>query len=246
MRRTLLPALLGCLCQALAWAQPASTAPTISVGYYEFPPYSWTDEKGQPRGSILDLTERLLRHAGYQGEYRSLPGARLYMALQNGSVQLWPGAGGKSELVGHTYEARNSLGDLNLVLYRRKHTPAPRIPEDLRGRDVIVISGYSYWKQINDLLADPALGVISHRTSTHASALEMLQRKRGDFLINYQAPAEQARRDLGLPALPYTLLQQIQLRLIASRHVAGSQRLLDDLDRAYEELKANGEDLRLD
>lgn len=246
MRRTLLTALLGCLCQTLAWAQPASTAPTISVGYYEFPPYSWTDEKGQPRGSILDLTERLLRHAGYQGEYRSLPGARLYMALQNGSVQLWPGAGGKSELAGHTYEARNSLGDFNLVLYRRPEIPAPRIPEDLRGRDVIVISGYSYWKQINDLLADPALGVISHRTSTHASALEMLQRKRGDYLLDYQAPVEQARKELALPPLPFTVLQQIQLRLIASRHVAGSQRLLDDLDRAYEALQAKGENLSLD
>ena len=246
MRRILIPALLACLCQAAAWAQPAPAEKTVSVGYYEFPPYSWTDGQGLPRGSILELTERLLRHAGYRGEYRSLPGARLYMALQNGSVQLWPGAGGKSELAGHTYEARNSLGEFNLVLYRRAETPAPRIPNDLRERNVIVISGYSYWKQINDMLADPALGVTTHRTSTHISALEMLQRKRGDFLLDYQAPVEQARKALALPPMPYTVLQQMQLRLIASRHVAGSQRLLDDLDRAYEDLQAAGENLELD
>ncbi|MFG0381515.1 substrate-binding periplasmic protein [Pseudomonas sp. zbq_18] len=246
MRSSLLTALLACLYSITCWAQPATDSQTINVGYYEFPPYSWTDDNGQPQGSILALTERLLRHAGYRGEYRSLPGARLYMALQNGSVQLWPGAGGKIELAGHTYEARNSLGDFNLVLYRRQDTPAPRIPEGLRGRDVILISGYSYWKQVNDMFADPNLGILTHRTSTHASALEMLLRKRGDFLLDYQAPVEQTRKSLGLSPLPYTLLQAMQLRLIASRHAPGSQRLLDDLDHAYEELRAAGEDLSLD
>lgn len=246
MRRTLLPALLAYLYCVAAWAQPAPGTAPISVAYYEFPPYSWTDDNGQPQGSILALTERLLRHAGYRGEYRSLPGARLYAGLQNGSVQLWPGAGGKTELVNDTYEARNSLGDFNLMLYRRRDTPAPQFPEGLRGKEVIVISGYSYWKPVNDMLTDPALGLTIHRTSTHAAALEMLLRKRGDYLLDYQAPVEQTRKSLGLSPLPYTLLQQIQLRLVASRHAPGSQRLLDDLDRAYEELRAAGEDLSLD
>lgn len=245
MRNTLLSLLLACLYSSACWAQSASDGKTISVGYYEFPPYSWTDENGRPQGSVLALTERLLRHAGYQGEYRSLPGARLYLALQNGSVQLWPGAGGKTELAGHTYEARHSLGEFNLVLYRRAGTPAPRIPDDLRERKLIVISGYSYWQQTN-LLTAPELKVVTHSTRTHTSALEMLLRKRGDFLLDYQAPVEQARTLLGLAPLPYTVLQSFQGRLVASRHAPGSQRLLDDLDRAYEELQAAGEDLGLD
>src|SRR5690606_33831464 len=111
---------------------------------------------------------------------------------------------------------------------------------------MIVISGYSYWKPINQLLADPALGIRLHRTSTHASALEMLLRRRGDYLLDYQAPVEQVRKELGLSPLPYTVLQNMQLRLIASRRAEGSQRLLDDLDRAYEELQAAGEQLQLD
>jgi polar amino acid transport system substrate-binding protein len=245
MRRTLFPALLAWLCCAGALAQNAPD-PTVTVGFYEFPPYSWTDDDGKPRGSILALTDRLLRHAGYRGEYRSLPGARLYAGLRDGSVQLWAGAGGKTELIGHTYEARHSMGDLSLALYHRQDTPPPKIPEGLRAKGIIVISGYSYWKQINDLLADPTMGISTHRTSTHASALEMLLRKRGDYLLDYQAPVEQTRKALGLSPLPYTVLQHIQLRLIASRHAAGGQHLLDDLDRAYEELQAAGENLRLD
>lgn len=245
MPRILLAALLVLLCTSTS-AQDSSTPRVVRVGYYEFPPYSWTDLDGKPQGSILVLTERLLRHAGYRGEYRSLPGARLYAAVRDGSVQLWPGAGGKSELQGHTFEARNSLGEISLALYRRTDMPAPDIPTDLRGRAVIVISGYSYWKPVNDLLDDPALAITTHRTSTHASALEMLLRKRGDYLLDYQAPVEQTRRSLGLSSLPATVLQRMQLRLIASRHTSGSQQLLEQLDSAYDELRARGQDLSLD
>ncbi|MBC9249304.1 bifunctional lytic transglycosylase/amino acid ABC transporter substrate-binding protein [Pseudomonas alcaligenes] len=245
MPRLLLAVLLVLLSSAAAHAQAPAPANVVHVGYYEFPPYSWTDTDGKPQGSILALTERLLRHAGYRGEYRSLPGARLYAAVRDGSVQLWPGAGGKSELQGHTFEARNSLGEISLALYRRAGTPAPAIPLDLRDKSVIVISGYSYWKSVNDLLADPALGITTHRTSTHASALEMLLRKRGDYLLDYQAPVEQTRKTLGLSPLPVTVLQRMPLRLIASRHAPGSQQLLEQLDSAYDELRASGHDLDL-
>lgn len=245
MPRILLATLLALLCCAAAHAQDHSTPNVVRVGYYEFPPYSWTDIDGKPQGSILALTERLLRQAGYRGEYRSLPGARLYAALRDGSVQLWPGAGGKSELEGHTFEARNSMGEISLALYRRPDTPAPDIPGGLHGRAVIVISGYSYWKPVNDLLTDPALAITTHRTSTHASALEMLLRKRGDYLLDYQAPVEQTRTALGLSSLPATVLQRMPMRLIASRHAAGSQHLLQQLDAAYDELRASGADLEL-
>ena len=70
--------------------------------------------------------------------------------------------------------------------------------------------------------------------------------ERGDYLLDYQGPVRQASRTLGLAELPHTLLQSLQLRLIASRNAAGSAELLEALDRAYEELRATGADLRLD
>ncbi|QKE62002.1 transporter substrate-binding domain-containing protein [Aquipseudomonas campi] len=245
MPRLFLAALLACFCCASAQTQAADTLRQVTVGYYEFPPYSWTDENGQPRGSVLTLTERLLRHAGYRGVYRSFPGARLYAGLQDGSVQLWPGAGGKTELRGHTLEARNHFGGITLALYYRKDTPKPKIPEDLVGRGIILISGYTYWKAVNDLLDDPSLNLTTHRTSTHQAALEMLQRQRGDFLIDYQQPVEQVLKSMGAEPLPFTVLQSLQLRFVASRHAEGSATLLNALDRAYDELLAAGADLNV-
>jgi polar amino acid transport system substrate-binding protein len=243
------------LCLALAAALYCATShaatathgpqPVVHVGYYEFPPYSYTDKRGQSRGAMLDLTRRLLEHAGYRAAMRSYPSARLYNALQDGSVQLWPGAPGKPELRDHTLEARTLLGEIVLNLYFRRDTLTPRLPEDLKGRGVIMISGYTYWQSINQMLDDPQLGVQQHRTGTHTAALEMLQRRRGDFLLDYQTPVEQARKRLGLPELPFIELQRIPLKLIVSSHAPGAETLRDDLDRAYQELQDSGADLNL-
>jgi polar amino acid transport system substrate-binding protein len=233
---------------ALLWlpaAHAAEARQRIHVGYYEFPPYSYTDAQGQPSGSGLELTARLLDEAGYEADFRSYPGARLYGGLLDGSIQLWAGASGKPELAGHTLEGRHLLGEITLNLYFRLDTPAPIIPDELEGRGVILITGYSYWQDVNQWLEDPARNIIPHRTRSHTSALEMLQRRRADYLLDYRAPVEQAMQELGMDDLPFAEVQRLPLRLIYSRHAPGAERLRDDLDRVYQQLKDAGEDLWL-
>ena len=241
-----------CLCLLLTillWlpvADAIEAKPLIHVGYYEFPPYSYTDAQGLPSGSALELTTRLLEEAGYQATFRAYPGARLYNGLRDGSVQLWAGASGKPELAEHTLESRHPLGEITLNLYFRHDTPTPHLPDDLQGRRLILITGYSYWQDINQWLQDPARHIEIHRTTHHSSALEMLQRRRGDYLLDYQSPIEQAKRDLNMADLPFIEVQRLPLKLIYSRHAAGAEHLRDDLDRVYQRLVDAGEDLWLD
>lgn len=229
----------------LSAVHAAEARQRIHVGYYEFPPYSYTDDQGHPSGSGLQLTARLLEEAGYQAEFRSYPGARLYGGLLDGSIQLWAGASGKPELAEHTFEGRHLLGEITLNLYFRHDTPAPIIPDELQGQGVILITGYSYWQDVNQWLEDPARNITRHRTSNHTSALEMLQRRRADYLLDYRAPVEQAMRTLGMDELPFVEVQRLPLRLIYSRHAPGAERLRDDLDRVYQRLQESGENLWL-
>ncbi len=246
MPRPLYLALLAVLFCGFSHAATANdTRPLVRVGYYEFPPYSYTDSQGRPSGAILQLTQRLLEHAGYRSELRSYPSTRLYKGLQDGSVQVWPGAPDKVQLREHTLESRTQLGEIMLNLYYRRDTPAPRLPDDLQGRGVIMISGYTYWQPINQMFDNPQLAVQQHRTGTHTAALQMLQRRRGDFLLDYERPVEQARQSLGMAELPFIQLQRIPLKLIVSRHAPEAEALLDALDRAYVELQAAGEDVHL-
>lgn len=242
-----MPRSLCLLLAALLWLPShAATAQIdatrqVNVGYYEFPPYSYTDVHGLPSGSGLELTARLLHEAGYQANFRSLPGARLYAGLRDGSVDLWPGAPGKTELSGHTLETHHKLGEIILNLYFRPDTAPPDLPDGLHGKGVILISGYSYWQAVNEWLTSPELGIVQHRTASHTAALEMLQRRRGDYLLNYQTPVDQARQHLGMDELPFVQLQRVPLKLIVSRHIPGAEALRDALDLAYESLEAEGE-----
>lgn len=223
-----------------AVSQAQAAGRTLTVGYYDFPPVMYGDSHGVTRGEMAELTRLVLRRAGYRPRFRRLPSARLYTALKSGSVDIWLGAPGKPELRAHTRESAHSLGRVDLNLYHRADTPTPRIPKSLVGQGVIVINGYSYWPSVNQLLQDPALDIRLLRTATHESALAMLRYRRADYLLDYQLPAEQARRDQGLEPLPHLVLQQVPIHFIVSRHVADSAAVLADLDRAFLALRAAG------
>lgn len=231
----------GC---GLAHSAPPTQAP-LTVGYYEFPPAIYSDPQQRARGPVAELTRRVLRRAGYRARFRSLPSARLYAGLKSGSVDLWAGAPGKPELAVHTLESRHTLGRIHLNLYYRPDTPPPRIPEDLAGQGVILISGYSYWPEIIDMLQDPALGVRVVHTSNHESALQMLRYRRANYVLDYQAPVSQARQRLRLGELPFLPISEVPIHFIVSRYAADSEAVLAALDRAYDELRAAGEDVRL-
>lgn len=248
MMRKLLCLALGALLHSglgCAESAPPSKPPVVSVGGLEFPPYSYSDAAGRPQGSMIELCKRLLRQAGYQGKFRILPGGRLYAGLRDGSVHLWPGASGKAELQGHVLEGRIILAEDDLALYFRPDTRQPSLPQGLAGRSLILISGYGYWKPYSDWLSDPTLRLRLNRTHSHSAALQMLLRQRGDFLLDYHAPVEQARKRLGLGELPHLLLYRLTAKMIVSKRAPGAEALRDALDRAYEELQAQGEDLRL-
>lgn len=247
-RNTRMPRRFCLIFIVLLWLHAAHAAEArqrVHVGYYEFPPFSYTDAQGQPSGSGLELAARLLDEAGYQADFRAYPGARLYSGLLDGSIHIWAGASGKPELAEHTLEGKHLLGEITLNLYFRHDTPAPRIPDDLQDRGVILITGYSYWQDVNQWLEDPARNITHHRTANHTSALEMLARRRGDYLLDYQAPVEQAKRALGMVDLPFVEVQRLPLRLIYSRHAPDAERLREELDRVYQQLQDAGEDLWL-
>lgn len=219
--------------------------PQLTIGYYEFAPAIYSDAQQRARGPMAELARRVAQRAGYRAHFRALPSARLYAALKDGSIDLWAGAPGKPELAAHTLESRHTLGWTHLNLYYRPDTPTPRIPQDLTGQGVIVIGGYSYWPVITEMLRDPLLDMHVLRTSNHESALQMLRYRRANFLLDYQSPANLARERLALGELPYVRISDVPVRFIVSRHAPGSAAVLAALDRAYEELRAAGENVSL-
>jgi polar amino acid transport system substrate-binding protein len=244
--RLLLPLLCALFSGAsFAGRAPEPPAPLVKVGYYNSPPAIYSDAHGEAQGSLVDLTRLLLHNAGYRVSFRELPSARLYAGLLDGSVDIWPGSPGKPNLLGQTLEANEQLAEIGLNLYYRHGSPAPEFPRDLVNHDVILITGYTYWPAINAALQDPALHLRQHRTTTHTAALQMLERGRGDFLIDYDQSVNQAVKELGIATPPSVPLARVPIKFIVSARSANPRKLRDDLDQAYRALRAAGADLNL-
>lgn len=220
-------------------------SPVVVVGYYDFPPSISTDAEGHAVGPLADLLTRILQRAGYRPQFRGLPIARLYNDMRDGRVHLWAGAPAKPELKGYVLESDRPLSEVRLNLYFRPDTPMPRVLDDLTGQVVIMLNGYSYWPQTRELLFDPDRSIKELRTNRRASALALLLRKRGDYLLDYQLPMEQTIRDAGLPPLPHVTVETLPIRLIVSRKREDAPQLLQRLDAAFDQMQADGEDMTM-
>lgn len=214
----------------------AQEKPLITVGYYEFPPATYTDSSGNPAGSGVELCRTLLHNANYEVEFKALPSARLYAQLISGDVDLWLGAANKPELIGYTLESTRIIGEITLALFYHPDTKPPQLPEGLQGKKIILISGYNYWPPVSQWLTDSSLNLTLTRTRQHASAIEMLMRKRGDYLLDYLEPMRDTLQRLGLKRqhMPYIKIHTAPLSFIVSKRADNAERLLADLELQFD------------
>ncbi|MFO7705644.1 MAG: transporter substrate-binding domain-containing protein [Halopseudomonas sp.] len=213
------------------------------MGIMQFPAYSYLDQQGKPAGVLVELTQLLLERAGYPAEIRILPSARIWRGLADGEVDLWPGIIDKPGLDDLTLLTERDLAQVAINLYYLPGQSKPVWPDDLIGKRVILITNYTYIKSLLKRLQDPALAMNFDTSMSHAGALEMLLRGRGDFLLNYRAQVDPAVALRGLAPLPYIEIAEHPMRFVLSRQSGFAEELKAGLDLAYDELAAEGVEL---
>lgn len=219
-----------------------SGPPPLVIGLIDFPPLSHYDEAGQPAGLLLPIMQRVAEHAGYRPEFRILPIARLVQGMQDGSIRVWPGIPGKVDLASHTLVGSQPLSQLSINLYHRSDTRSPRWPDDVRGQDLIMMTGYDYGPDLSAQVSDPQNRLRVHRTHNHSAAIGMLLHRRADFLLNYQAPMDDAMAQRPEVELQHLRLYRTPLLLVVSDvgRPAGAT-LLAELEDALVELQNSGQ-----
>jgi len=215
--------------------------PALIVGMIDFPPLSHHNEHGQADGALVPLMQAIARRAGYRAEFRIMPLARLVQAIQEGSVHVWPGIPGRADLSSHSVTGTQPLGQLSVNLYYRADTPAPHWPQDLFDKDLILLTGYDYGAELSaQLEANSRLRL--QRTQHHSAAIGMLLRGRANYLLNYQAPMDDALAQRPDVQLQHLQLARLPLLLVVSSTArpAGAE-LLGELEKAYLELHERGQ-----
>lgn len=170
-------------------AQADGDRPVLRIAYAEFPPIEYRNADGEADGLFIDLTRKVAEEAGYTPDFIYLPVSRIYLYMQNGNIDVWPGMTGIPSLKDAVLETWVSPIPVQLSAWYVEGTPPLTHLDDLNGKALIVIGGYTYGGLLGRLEAFDNIDITE--APNHRSGIDMLKRNRGDYLLDYRQPVRE-------------------------------------------------------
>ncbi len=243
--------LLSCIClfPAALYAQQHSDgltinskppAETIKVGYVDFAPYEFLNEKQEADGIFINIIRKITQEAGFQAEFFHLPISRLYLYLKEGKIDVWPGLKSVPALQGYVLESQSSPMTINLCLFYTNPNLKFSGFESLTKEKLILVNGYTYGGLLYKL-TDKSAGYDVSFTPGSRSGLQMLAKGRGDFFLDYLEPISIELKKKSMPNLSYHVIKQRDGAFVVSQKAPNAERIMAELERAYHELVVRGD-----
>ncbi len=162
-------------------------------GDYDYPPYEFQDQNGNPTGYNVELTKAIADVMGIEIEIRLDEWSKIRKALENGEVDV---------LQGMVYsKERSQLFDfspphtfINQSIFARKGSPVILSVEELSGKELIVQKNGI----MHDYLIARGIDARLTLTDTHVSALRMLSSGKSDYALVANLPGLYTGKELKL------------------------------------------------
>ena len=219
----------------------AADAP-IRLGALEFAPY-YEMIDGKLSGPLADLLIQIWQHAGYSTTGEIFPPPRLVANLIEGRVQSSVLANDPMLAQSNAVlRSRDPVGELVLNLYSTGQ-PAPiGGREDLRGKTVAVVRGYSYGG-LRAWMNQPENGVRVEEVNGVEAVVRMLASNRVTLALLYDINFETGSKAMG--GQPTGVFEnrflRIPLYVYVNKNVAPDpQAVLDRLVAAHDDLLRRG------
>lgn len=214
---------LGAQTPALEYAYPDQSVWTTKV-----------DSAGNPENPLLRLADAMFSRAGIPWSARSYPPGRMFEILRQGraNFSMLVDAPALRECC---LLSRNPVASTELRVYGAPDNPAIRSRDDLMGKNVILIRGYSYGG-LRDFVADERNQVTSHMAATHEDAFTMLAHGRADYVLDYVGPASEVIAARPKEKLISHLLSRMDVYLVLSRNYPQAEAVMARLEAIAEDL----------
>ncbi|WP_254774396.1 ABC transporter substrate-binding protein [Marinobacter sp. AC-23] len=161
----------------------------LRIAYTEFPPAEYQNEQGEPAGFFTELTRKVAEEAGYEAEFIYLPVSRVYLYLKSGDIDLFPGLSEVPALKSEVLESWVNVYPTRLDAWHLESSEPLTHFNQLEGKTVIVIGGYTYGGLLSWLENSERIRLTEAPNSR--AALEMLKLKRGDYILDYREMVEE-------------------------------------------------------
>lgn len=234
-RRQFVTALILSALLAAPFATARAAGPEIE---YAYPDQSvWTaevDAEGNPANPLLRLAKVLFSEAGIAWHGTAYPASRMFAQLKSGashfSMLVKAPALAECCLMSKKPVAHSEIK----VFWQGNTAPVTR-KEDLAGKNVIVVRGYSYG-ELAPFLADERNAIQRSTVDTHRAAFSMLEHGRGDYLLEYSGPAREMLAAHPIAGIQSMILADLDVHLILNRAYPDAEAVMTKLEAIAERL----------
>lgn len=209
----------------------AQSARATEIEYASPDQSVWTtkfNELGEPDSPLRSLAAVLFAKAHISWHGKIYPAARLFKYLQEGTAQfsmlvkvpalqeccLW---------------STKPVAAVEIRVYRLGDKAPLRTPEEIAGKNVITIRGYSYGG-LSNFISDKENRVTNGESPTHAAAFKMLANGRADYLIDYAGPAAEVLATDPVVGIQSDLLLRQDVYLVLSKSYPDSGKVMARLE----------------
>jgi ABC-type amino acid transport substrate-binding protein len=212
----------------------------VIIGLFDFPPFYVMPASGDNySGTKLDLLKTILEKADYPYEVKGYPAKRMYGNLANGRTHLFMGIKGVPDYDKEVIYSSNPYSKIVLNIYTKNNIAKPAGKEDLIGKKILIIRGYSYGGLIS-YFENPENKIILDPATDHVMAFKKFQKGRADYLIDYLSPSSEVLKTISIPDIQVTQLFALDLYLIISKGYKDHVALMSDMEKAHAQLVAEG------
>ena len=234
----LLSSLVIIICLVAVPLQHAEAAEPIE---YAYPDQSvWTtfrDSNGVLKNPLLGLAKEIFHQANLDWYSTPYPAKRMFKRLKEGR-SMFSMLVRASSLKECCLFSEKPITSTELRVYHRKGAPAINSYQELAGKKVVTLLGYSYGK-IGRYVRDKANRVVLSEAARHDNAFMMLRRGRVDYVLDYAGPSEEMLEEILIPNIGYDVLTRLDVYLVLNKTYPDAQLLMQRL-----ELIANSLDIK--
>lgn len=212
----------------------------LNAGYFEFSGLTYTDDKGRPAGFVNEITMKTLDHAGIPYTLQDYSAARFFRQLAEGDIHFFNGLSSIPVVNENCISSDIKLFPLEMRVYWRGDKAPISTKEDLIGRSVILVRGFTY-KDWGAWIREGKQNIDFYDVNTHESAFRMLKKGRADYLLNYKYIDSEVLERVDIPDLQVKPLYRWYCYFNIHEETPRARQLLKKIEASYRDLIEKGE-----
>ncbi len=173
--------------------EPSPEQTVLIGGDYNYPPYEFINDKGQPTGYNVELTLAIADVMGMKVEFRFSDWADVRKALETGKIDALQGMVNSAERRA-IFDFSPAHAIVHQSIFARRGEPRATSLSDLHGKNVVVQKNGI----MHDYLLQNDVGAQLFTVETHADALRQLAAGKHDYALVANLPGLYLGKELGL------------------------------------------------